>query len=123
MDKQIFLSYSHKDERWRDRLLSALAPLARAEEIDVWADTMIMPGENWQKSIDDQIERSNVAVLLVSAAFLASKYIIDMELPQVLASAEQGKLTLAWVPVSASMWEVTELVKFQATIDPRRPLD
>jgi hypothetical protein len=123
LDKQIFISYSHRDERWRDRLITALAPLAHRDEIDVWADTMIMPGENWHETIEDHIERSNVAVMMVSAAFLASKYIIDTELPQVLASAKQGRLTVAWVPVSASMWEVTELAKFQATIDPRRPLD
>jgi TIR domain len=123
VDKQIFVSYSHRDKGWLERLLEALAPHARREEIDVWADTMIAPGEAWENRISEQVARSNVAVLLVSTRFLASEFITDVELPRVLDAVEQGFLTLAWLPVSASAWEVTELRKFQAVIDPSRPLD
>lgn len=123
MDKQIFVSYSHEDKDWLNRLIAALAPLVRAGETEIWADTMIQPGEDWQKRLDDQIGRSNVAVLLVSTWFFYSDFITDVELPRVLHAAEQGRLTLVWVPVSASLWEATELRKFQAAIDPHRPLN
>jgi hypothetical protein len=123
MDKQIFISYSHQDERWRERLLAALAPVARQDEIDVWSDAMIQPGEDWRQRIDQQIQRSNVAVLLVTARFLASDFIDKVELPRLVAAAEEGRLTLLWVPVSASVWEVTPLSRFQAVIDANEPLD
>jgi TIR domain len=121
--KQIFVSYSHEDDEWRARLLQALAPIARADEIDVWDDRNIAPGERWAERIEEQIARSNVAVLLVSASFLASQYIADVEVPRIVAAARSGRLTVVWVPVSASMWDVTELASFQAAIDPRTPLD
>jgi hypothetical protein len=65
--KQIFVSYSREDDEWRARLLQALAPIARADEIDVWDDRNIAPGERQPERIEEQIARSNVAVLLVSA--------------------------------------------------------
>ena len=123
MTKQIFISYSHADRPWLERLLVVLAPLAREPEIDVWNDTQIAPGEKWQQSIDAQLDRSNVAVLLVTAGFLASEFITAVELPRVLTRAEQGLLTLVWIPVSASMWEATDLKQFQAALDPHRPMD
>lgn len=121
--RQIFVSYSHADEDWLKRLLTTLAPLARRDEIDVWADTMIMPGENWRIRIEDQIERSNVAVLLVSAAFLSSEFINEAELPLLVEGAGKGRLTLIWIPVSASLWDQTPLSELQAALDPNQPLD
>jgi hypothetical protein len=123
MPKQIFISYSHQDDAWRARLVQALRPLARAEEIDVWDDRRIAAGEVWAERIEEQIERSNVAVMLVSAVFLASEYVAAVELPRLVAAARAGRLTMVWVPISASMWEATELAEFQAAIDPRTPLD
>jgi hypothetical protein len=123
MDKQIFLSYSHRDVRWRDRLLTALSPWARRDEIDLWDDREIAAGEDWQERINVQIERSNIAVLLVSAPYLASNFIAEFELPRLVSAAERGKLTLAWIPVSASAWEVTALPRFQSAWDPHRPLN
>jgi hypothetical protein len=123
VNKQIFVSYSHQDKDWLDRLTAALAPLVRRGETEIWADTMIQPGEDWQQRLDDQLGHSNVAVLLVSVWFFDSTFITDVELPRVLQAADQGRLTLVWVPISASLWEATELRKFQAAIDPHRPLD
>jgi len=125
LEKQIFISYSHQesDKQWLDRLLTALVPLVKRDEIDVWADTDLRPGSDWRKSIEREIGRSNVAVPLVSANFLASAFIAEVELPQILEAAANQELTLAWLPVSASAWEATALSKFQAIIDPRRPLD
>jgi TIR domain len=121
--RQIFISYSHEDDDWRRRLVEALAPVARADEIDVWDDRHIAAGQDWAARIEEQIDRSNVAVLLVSTRFLASRYIAEFEVPRIVEAAATGRLTIKWVPVSASMWEATELARFQATIDPRTPLD
>jgi TIR domain len=123
MAKQIFISYSHRDQDWLDRLLATLAPLIRRPDIDVWVDTLIATGDQWRTRINGEIERSSVVVLMVSTSFLASQFISNIELPQVLEGARQGRLTLVWVPVSASVWEDTDLAKFQAALDPQRPLD
>ena len=123
MNKQIFISYSHEDNRWRERLVKALAPYARNDEIELFDDSQIQPGADWAQLLDREMARANVAVLLVTSAFLASKFIATVELPRILERAKEGGLTVVWVPISASAWEQTPLKKIQAAVSPRKPLD
>jgi len=39
----VFVSYSHRDKKWLERLQVHLKPLARAGNIDLWDDTRILP--------------------------------------------------------------------------------
>jgi hypothetical protein len=41
---KIFVSYSHKDKVWLDRLQEQFAPLARGALLIAWDDTQIAPG-------------------------------------------------------------------------------
>ena len=100
----------------------ALKPYARADEISYFDDTQLQPGEDWRSALDREIGRANVAVLLVSANFLASSFVTDIELPHVLARAKAGELSVAWLPVAASAYEKTGLNEIQALISPKRPL-
>jgi hypothetical protein len=62
-----------------------------------------------------------VAVLLVSPEFLASDYVAQTELPVIVRRAGTD-LTVLWIPVRASAFEVTPLKNYQAAHDPSRPL-
>lgn len=75
------MSYSHADRDALDRLLVHLKPLQRNGTLDVWADTQINAGDRWEQEIENALSRAAVAVLLVSADFMASDFIIDNELP------------------------------------------
>jgi len=41
---KVFISYSHNDKKWLDRLLIHLKPLSRDYDIDVWSDKKIRTG-------------------------------------------------------------------------------
>jgi hypothetical protein len=43
--------------------------------IEYWHDGMISPGQKWRDEITVSIEKAQIAVLLVSADFLASDFI------------------------------------------------
>jgi hypothetical protein len=65
-----------------------------------------------------------MAVLLISADFLASDYIATHELPQLLEAARDGGAVILTVIVSASGYPRSpQLSQFQAINDPKRPLD
>src|SRR6185295_8151356 len=82
----IFISYSHHDLEWLTRLQVHLAPLEREYGIEVWDDTRIEAGSIWQESISRSLTSARVAVILVSADFLASRFIALNELPPLLSA-------------------------------------
>jgi serine/threonine protein kinase len=119
---RIFLSYSHRDEHWRDEVQMMLKPMVRLHDIETWSDRQIEPGEQWRPKIDDALRRSRVAVLLVSKHFLNSKFILEHEFPAMLAMRDEG-LVVHWMLVGNCPWEETELLHIQALHDTSRPLD
>jgi hypothetical protein len=48
---RVFVSYSHKDQRFLDDLLAHLKPLERAGLISAWSDKQILPGTVWLAEI------------------------------------------------------------------------
>ena len=50
---RIFLSYSHKDKEWVDRLKVIIAPYLRAaeSELDFWDDSRLQAGQQWDAEI------------------------------------------------------------------------
>ncbi|MGB7442082.1 MAG: TIR domain-containing protein [Coleofasciculaceae cyanobacterium] len=95
---RIFICYAHRDnessepsQRWLDRLLEQLEPLNLQEQAEIWSDKRLEIGDEWHKEIQDTLQQVKAAVLLVSPAFLASKYIRNSEVPFLLKQAkEQG---------------------------------
>jgi len=112
--RKVFVCYSHKDASWLKRLQVHLKPLEREGLIDLWNDTRISPGSEWHEEIQQAIEASTVAVLLVSANFLASEFISEIELPQILARVEAGGTTILPLIVAPCLFEDSELGVFQS---------
>ena len=81
----VFVSYSHDDAEWAVALTAFLKPLVRGKRLRLWVDTAnIRAGEEWHPEIGRAIGQSQVALLLVSARFLASDYIVEAELPALI---------------------------------------
>lgn len=87
----LFISYSHEDEEWKNRLIRHLGVLQHQGVLDLWDDRRIGAGEDWHKEIQEAMETASVAILLVSANFLTSDFILGQEVPHLLQSrAEKG---------------------------------
>ena len=87
----IFISYSHLDEDIKDKLDTHLAPLKRLEKISSWNDRKIIPGENWDTTIHNELNTADIILLLISANFINSKYIWDFELSKSLERNDTGE--------------------------------
>lgn len=120
---KVFISYSHKNERWLKRLLVHLRPIEKSGQIDLWADTRIKPGVNWTEEIQSALAAPEVAVLLVSADFLASEFITSKELPPLLLAAKRRECRILSVIVGPCLFSrIHDLQQFQAINSPGRAL-
>ena len=72
----------------------------------MWADEYIPVGDDWYRNIADVIERAQLALLLVSGDFLASRFIMEEEL---LSLVERG-VRLVTVLLSDCLWEAEPLL-------------
>lgn len=98
MSARIFISYSHQDTKWLDRLRVHLEPFVLREQLSVWVDTAVQPGEHWRERTTSALRDTDAAVLLVTANFLASAFIKDNEVPRLLARAESHGARIFWNP-------------------------
>jgi tetratricopeptide (TPR) repeat protein len=115
----VFISYSHKDELWKDRLVTHLGVLAEQDLLRTWNDRNLRAGELWLEGIQSEIDGARVAVLLISANSLTSKFILRKEVPRFLELRRQAGMTIFPVIVKDCAWQkVPWLAQFQI-----RPLD
>jgi hypothetical protein len=115
----VFISYSHKDEVWKDRLVTHLGVLQQEGLLDLWDDRRIGAGEDWYQKIEEAITRASVAVPLVSADFLTSKFILSTEIPDLLERRDKEGLRIYPVIIRPCAWK---RVKWLARMD-LRPKD
>ena len=111
---KVFFSYSHDDRAHLNDLLTYLAPLERAKKIEIWTDTQILPGQEWSKTIIDNLHQADIVVMLVSADFLASSYIWENELQISLENKSKKRTIVVPVILKPSLWQHTILKAYQA---------
>ena len=59
----VFISYSHKDEEWKDRVCSQLGVLVQQGLVDTWDDRRIAVGDDWKPEIEKAMASAKAAVL------------------------------------------------------------
>jgi hypothetical protein len=87
---EVFFSYSHKDEDFRDELSKHLALLKRQRVITAWHDRRIGAGKEWENEIDERLNTADIILLLISSDFLASDYCYDVEAQAAMKRHDEG---------------------------------
>src|SRR5205807_2652007 len=62
--KRIFISYSHLDRAYLERLTTHLKGYLLKDTVDIWDETKILPGTDWKEEIKKALMQAKVAVLL-----------------------------------------------------------
>lgn len=117
-----FVSYSHKDEDLRDQLEIHLAALKREGAIDLWHDRRILAGEEFDHQIDQNLERADVILLLVSPDFLASPYCNDVEVNRAMQRHAEGSTRVIPVILRPCDWKRMPFGKLTVTPRDGKPI-
>ena len=104
----VFVSYSHADAKYvsddKFSLLSYIRGL-EAEGFEFWWDKRINAGELWDSKITSEISKANIALVLVSQAFLNSKYCQDAEVTAFLEKRRTEGMSIVPILLSACDWQ------------------
>ena len=118
----VFVSYSHKDRKFKEVFRGFMINLERTGRVHFWDDDKIQTGADWKVVIFEAMANARIAVLLVTQNFIKSDFINDHELPVLVARNERKELQLFWIPVEPATLTGTLLEPLQPMTDRNWPL-
>jgi TIR domain len=120
---RVFISYSHRDKAQKDKLLRHFGVLDGSASIQVWTDDAIGAGREWQTEIDQALSQAAAAVLLISADFLSSPFILQKEVPALIDRWKTEGLSIFPVLAKPCAWQaVPWLTKMQLRPKDAKPV-
>ncbi|RYG80021.1 MAG: toll/interleukin-1 receptor domain-containing protein [Alphaproteobacteria bacterium] len=107
----IFISYCHRDEAFRERLMVHLAPLQR-ERIEIWVDSDLAPGDELDPTIRRALRRADIFVALASPDYLHSRYCFETEYGFALRKAKRKKVHVVVAIARHCQWKRTRIGRY-----------
>ena len=109
----VFISYAHDDSRAKTDLITRLRRhlgSLKRYKFEFWDDGGIRAGSRWSAKIKAEIESCDFGLLLVSPAFLDSRFIVEKELPYFAPSDAMTEPRKASIPVALKRFRDDEHV-------------
>jgi hypothetical protein len=119
---EVFISYSHEDEKLLERLEVHLNVLKRQKIVTLWHDRRISPGKDWEREIDKHLNTAQIILLLVSADFIASDYCYGVEFKRAMERNELEAARVIPVILSPCNWRDTPSGKLNALPQGAKPV-
>ncbi len=114
-DAYVFLSYRKKDRKYAQELMRLIHKNEFCRDIAIWYDEFLTPGENFNESIKEALQKSGLFVLTVTPSLLEKvvddngeekdNYIITTEYPM---AKQEGKPILPAELVSTDREELSQ---------------
>ncbi|MCB0567883.1 MAG: leucine-rich repeat domain-containing protein, partial [Phaeodactylibacter sp.] len=108
-----FISYSHKDGAYMEALKTALSPLLRSNQVQLWDDGCILPGEPWEDKINQRLTEADMVFCLISQDFIASDFCYNKELSAALAAHRKGEKSVLPIRIRECLWDQLEISQLQ----------
>jgi len=118
----VFISYSHRDEKLRETLGLHLASLQRQGVIKSWHDRKISAGTEWRQAIDENLNSAEIILLLISENFIASDYCYDLEMERAIARHDAGEARVIPIILKPVDWSGAPFGKLQALPKNAKPV-
>jgi hypothetical protein len=118
----VFISYSHKDKEFRDKLDRYLNILKRQGVISTWHDRNITAGTEWEGEINKHLNTAQIVLLLISLDFLSSDYCYGIEVERAMERHEAGEAHVIPIILRPVDWEDTPISRLQALPEDALPV-
>jgi adenylate kinase family enzyme len=111
--KKLFISYTSRDQAFKDEFDTATTMLRRNQAIETWDMGEIVPDQQWNAEIQTKLDSADIVVMLLSPRFFQSTYIWDHEFKNTLVRWQAGKVKIAGIVLSKCEWRETPLKDIQ----------
>ena len=118
----VFYSYAHENKGLVKDLIASLALLRQRGLIKNLFDCQLVPGQEWDSEIRQQLDKAEIILLCVSRHFLDSDYIYGVELQAAMDKHAAGTATVIPVILEAVDWGGAPFAKLQALPTEARPI-
>lgn len=105
MSLRLFVTSSRKDESLMRSLLEHLSVLDHVHGVDLWTEDRIRAGHDWHEDVTAAIRRSDIALILVSASYLASSFATNKAFNLLLAELHAGSIKIVPVILRHCAWD------------------
>jgi internalin A len=117
---KVFISYSkHDREAYLVPMTKFLKPLVRGGWLQTWDDRSILPGEDWDEAIKQQLAEADIILLLVSNDSLDTEFIWNVEIKTAIERREKGEARVVPIILSPCLWDQKN-VKGEYTFPPAK---
>jgi hypothetical protein len=110
---KLFFSYSHEDEKLRNKLAKHLMLLERQGFLSGWHDRQIIAGQDWTNEIGEHARHADIILLLISPDFLASDYCFNVEMEAALQRHDRGEASVIPIILRPVHWQSAPFAKLQ----------
>ena len=110
----IFVSYAHADLEVVDQLRAYIGWLENDERISVFDDRELLGGEKWDPRLKTELDRADIVLLVVTAAFGNSRYCTQVELKQALRRSDEAGVCIIPILAATCDWEAMPITDRQA---------
>lgn len=111
---KIFVAYAREDVEFLNQVRKHFSPLELSSQAQIWYDGKILPGEEWEQAISDNIRKADLILLLISPDSIASNYFFNKEVKNALEQHDKGTTSVVPFIIRHCNWEITPLKKLQA---------
>ncbi|MHC0061910.1 SUMF1/EgtB/PvdO family nonheme iron enzyme [Nostoc sp. UIC 10890] len=119
---KVFCSYSHNDEPLKDELAKHLTMLERQGITSTWHDRKIPPGKEWDQQINENLNKADIILLLVSSDFIFSEYCSDVEVTTAIERHAKGEACVIPIILRNVFWQDAPFAKLQALPKNAQPI-
>jgi len=121
---KVFIAYSRADRNFKNELERHLAILKSTQKISIWSDSDIQAGEIWDKSIRENLNNSDLILLLISPDFFNSDYIREIEINTAFKRMKQGECRILPIIIRPVAWQEDKVLsKIQVSPKGGKPIE
>lgn len=101
---RVFICHSEQDSGWAQRVAAYLPRLSHDYEVND-CDDVGLPGEDWRSQTETALMQASVAILLVSADFLGSRFFTEIDISRLLLNGDAGDVVVIPLIIRPTAWE------------------